>query len=123
MKTIILQNDNEINEIMSTEKYSKYLLQLSATWCAPCRRIKPSVEQFVNSIDDSKAVFIYCDIDKCPNIYSYMSVRGIPAFVSIVENDSKLFDVEKITSSSIEEVVRFCEHTGFINCDKNAHLV
>ena len=81
MKSFILANDNEINEIMENEQYTKFLLQLSATWCEPCVLVTPQVQQFIESIDDENAVYMYCDVDKCPTIKAYMNVQGIPAFI------------------------------------------
>lgn len=114
MKTHNLRNDAEMNEILQNEEYKIYFLQLSASWCAPCVRVTPDVKKLVSSIDNEHAIYIYCDVDKCPNLYEYLNVQGIPAFISIVQNSDKLFDVQKMTSSNIEDIRRFCIHTGIM---------
>ena len=115
MKHVVIENDSEINDIMSNINYDKFLIQLSATWCPPCVRITPQVKQFVEEINDPKAVYMYCDVDKCPGIYAYIKPNGIPAFISIVKNNNNLFDVEKMSSSSIIDIMQFCKYTGIIN--------
>jgi len=112
MKIHYLKNDAEINTILQKQKYSIYLLQLSAKWCPPCVRITPDVQKYVKTINNENALYIYCDVDKCPNLYQYVNVQGIPAFVSIVKNTEGLYDVEKMTSSSLSDIERFCTHVG-----------
>ena len=120
MKMIYLEYDSQINEIIKNKKYSKFLLQFSATWCPPCVRITPDIQNFVQSLTDTEAIYIYCDVDKCPSIYDYMDLNGIPGFVTIIRNKNDLFDVEKLSSSDLNDIRAFCKKTGFLSLENTS---
>ena len=118
MKIVKIQNDSEINTIMESGKYTKFLLQLSATWCAPCMHISPLVEEYVSSIYNPTCVFIYCDVDKCAKLYNYMNVPGIPSFVSIIKNSDGKYDVNSITSGRMTDIRLFCKKYGITSLNE-----
>ena len=57
------------------------ILQYSASWCAPCRTLKPIMEKLSDEFKD-KANFYYADIDEnAINSASAAGVRGVPTVV------------------------------------------
>ena len=118
MKLLQLENDSQLNNILPN--YSKIILQLSADWCNPCVRVTPSVQEYVSTINMDDCVYVYCDVDKCPEIYSYMKVKTIPCFIVLEKNISKNeFDISKISTSDINEIVHFFNSMNIRNVEHN----
>lgn len=58
------------------------LVDFSATWCAPCRAIAPSVNQLANEYDGRVKVTTL-DIDESPVIAQKYQIRGVPTLLMI----------------------------------------
>lgn len=116
MKQVILENDSQYIEVLLKYKYS--LIQTSATWCGPCRRVKPLVKQLVSTIDNDNWVFVYCDVDKCPELSKQLKVKTIPCFYVYDKSASKV--VDKLVSSDIKIIKRLCIKYGLI--EENINL-
>jgi thiol-disulfide isomerase/thioredoxin len=52
---------NSIN--LQSFKGKKVFVNLWATWCSPCRREMPSIEQLASSVDTSKVAFVMISLD------------------------------------------------------------
>ena len=58
----------------------KQLLVISTTWCAPCKAIKPIMQELSQTYNISMI-----DADANPEITSQYSVRGVPTVI-LLEN-------------------------------------
>jgi thioredoxin 1 len=60
------------------------LIQFKASWCAPCRKVDPFVQELLRIIPPGIA-FLSVDIDQDPEVYTLLRKRrllvGIPSFV------------------------------------------
>ncbi len=71
--------DEDFNTKIKSENVS--ILQYSASWCAPCRALKPIMEKLSDEFKD-KANFYYADIyENAINTASAAGVRGVPTVV------------------------------------------
>jgi len=71
--------DDDFNLKVKNEDVS--ILQFSASWCGPCKVLKPIMEKLSDEFKD-KANFYYADIDeKAINLASAAAVRGVPTIV------------------------------------------
>src|SRR5687768_2285943 len=59
--SILDENGQVIN--LQDLKGKKVLVNLWASWCPPCRREMPSIEQLRQSLDTNKVVFILLSLD------------------------------------------------------------
>jgi thioredoxin 1 len=53
------------------------LVDFSATWCGPCRRMLPELEAAAEQLK-GKATFLKVDIDEAPDVANQFGVQGIP---------------------------------------------
>ena len=75
---INFKDDDFIDKI---KKEEISVIQFSASWCAPCKVLKPIMEKLSDEFKD-KANFYYADIDeKAINSASAAAVRGVPTVV------------------------------------------
>jgi thioredoxin 1 len=64
------------------------LVDFWATWCAPCRRIAPIVDQLADEYS-GRATVAKVDIDENPMTPSKFMVRGIPTLLLFKDGDLK----------------------------------
>ena len=68
-------SDEKFKEQISGSKLA--LIQFSASWCGPCKQLKPIVEKISDDLADKIDCF-YHDIETQPNEPTKYSVRGLP---------------------------------------------
>lgn len=53
------------------------LVDFSAPWCGPCRRMEPELEAAAKELE-GKATFVKVNVDEAPEVGSRYGVQGIP---------------------------------------------
>ena len=77
MSASIINKNNFQNEIMDSDK--PVLLDFWASWCAPCRRVVPIIEEIANERPDIKVGKI--NVDEQPELASKFGIMSIPTLV------------------------------------------
>lgn len=80
-------NDNNYNEIMQTSL--PVVIDFSATWCGPCKKIAPIIDELATEYE-GKAVVCKCDIDDAMDLAAKYGVRNVPTILFI--KDGKVVD-------------------------------
>ncbi|XP_014215988.1 thioredoxin-like protein 1 [Copidosoma floridanum] len=81
------------------------VVDFTASWCGPCRKIKPVFEQL--STKYSKAVFLKVDVDKCAETAAREGVSAMPTFF-FYRNRTKLGQCQGADPTALEtNIVRF----------------
>lgn len=57
------------------------VLYFTATWCAPCNRIKPIVQRARN--DYPEIVWVTVDVDELPDLAAEYDIRSVPTFIAL----------------------------------------
>lgn len=82
---------------MSSDEYKtlvsggNVLVDFSAEWCAPCRKMKPSLEELAKENPSLKIVTI--DVDQNPKIAAELGVDALPTFKYYSNNELKFTNV------------------------------
>lgn len=83
------------------------LVEFGATWCGPCKKAKPIVENLAGKYE-GKAEFLYVDIDENPGIAKNFGVgQSIP--VVVVANADGTFEVLEglnVIAEKLEETLK-----------------
>ncbi len=96
------------------EKYKYIIVNISATWCKPCKSIKPYMEKYMDAIEEND--FIYIKIDDIiyeSNIlfHKIFHMKYIPYF-AILENKQL---IDSFVSSDFIQISKkiydFIKHT------------
>ncbi|MCM1260624.1 MAG: thioredoxin family protein [Staphylococcus sp.] len=77
----ILTNENYKEEVLDYK--GKVAVDFYATWCGPCKMIKPQFESMEEEYKDFK--FCEADVDVCSNFAEEMKISNVPTFI-VFEN-------------------------------------
>ncbi len=79
-------NDSNYQEIISQNALC--VIDFSAAWCGPCRRIAPIIEELAAEYD-GRIEICKCDVDESEELAGKYGVRNIP-FVVFLKNGEKV---------------------------------
>jgi len=68
------------DEVLNSDK--PVMIDFWATWCVPCRRLAPILDEIAENTDKIK--FCKLDVDQAPDIASRYNVMSIPTVMFIV---------------------------------------
>ena len=97
-----LTDENFNKEVKESGK--KSIIQFSATWCNPCKVLKPIMEEISNEMSD-KLNFFYMDIDESPSTPTLFSIRGVPTLIQFDEKGEQ--KGVKVGATSKSNVISF----------------
>lgn len=73
-----VNDDNFNEEVLNAE--GKVLVDFAATWCGPCKRQHPILEQFALENQTTVKV-VSVDTDDAPNVVSKLGIRSVPTIL------------------------------------------
>ena len=79
MSAINITKNNFQSEVLNSEK--PVLLDFWASWCGPCRRVSPIVEEIADERGDLKVGKI--NVDEQPELASQFQIMSIPTLIVI----------------------------------------
>jgi len=72
----VITNGDFQNAISSN---TNVIVQFSADWCGPCKRLSPVLENFANNRDDLSVFKV--DVDQSQTLATKFNIRSIPKVV------------------------------------------
>ena len=98
-------NEQEFDRLIKNENLT--IVDFSATWCMPCRMLKPIMERVEQKLTDVK--FYNIDIDQCEEVSKRYRIFSVPTLLAFKEG--KVIDslVGLNTFDEVMEFVRTCE--------------
>ena len=95
-----LKTRQEIQEFTKTS--NAFIIDFTATWCGPCKTIKPYVEHAFKQMKDYFDLVVV-DADEGSDICSFLKVKAYPTLVSFVNKEM----VETVVGADIEGLKHF----------------
>lgn len=104
---MIIRNDDNIQELINSTP--RVVVQFSASWCYPCKLLKPKLENLEQENKD--VTFVYLDIEMAPDFSKTSGIMSVPTVVAYL-NGSKFDRVDSGNETAIRELVRRLSETG-----------
>ena len=60
------------------------VIDFSATWCGPCKKIAPIIDELAGQYE-GRAIVCKCDVDECDELTANFGIRSVPT-VLFIEN-------------------------------------
>ena len=80
----------------SAERESLVVVDFSATWCGPCKKIKPDFKELSHEYKD--VLFMNVDVDEGDDIADKYSIESIPCFIFIKNSN----EIDRLEGANIE---------------------
>lgn len=91
------------------------IIKLGATWCGPCKTIKPVVDAFFAS-SPSNVICCDIDVDQSTDLYAYLKskkmVNGIPAMLCYKKGNKSFIPDDSVTGSNPDGLDKFFKRCG-----------
>ncbi len=78
MSQVTLTNDNFDEEVLKSD--IPVLVDFSATWCGPCRKMEPLIDEIAKDYD-GKVKVCTADVDKCTDVAKKYGIMAVPTFM------------------------------------------
>ncbi|MCH5178115.1 MAG: thioredoxin [Prevotellaceae bacterium] len=101
MATII--TDQNYDNLLAQGK--PIVIDFSAEWCGPCRKMAPIVEQLAQEYD-GKVIIGSCNVDENEELASKFGVRSIPAIFFVKDGQPIDKIIGAVPASAVEEKVQ-----------------
>ena len=94
-------SDNQFESKVKKEEVS--IIQFSATWCGPCKSLKPIMDKLSEEYSDKKYFWAYADVEENGiNTGSAMGIRGVPTTIIFKRG----VEVDRLVGNPGEKTVR-----------------
>lgn len=103
MQNNVLKIDEQNFSNFVSENDTSFVM-FGATWCNPCKAIKPTFNRLANETFDIH--FAYCDVEDAPDQTISLGIQGVPTFV-LFKNGQP---VQVKTTSREQDVVNMLEN-------------
>lgn len=77
-KMIHLQTSEQLTQLLNENKF--VVLDFSATWCGPCKKLTPALEKLENEFK-KQVIFIKIDVDELEEIAKNYNVTAMPTII------------------------------------------
>ncbi len=101
MSVVNVNKENFETEVLKCDK--KVLVDFNASWCGPCRMLKPIVEEISEENSDVKVVSI--DIDSESELAENYGISSIPCLVLFNKGEEVKRNVGLISKDEIESII------------------
>ena len=78
------------------------LIDFSATWCGPCKIMKPVFNDLEDTYDD-RMNFVNIDIDENPELSRRYNINAVPTFIFLDKNGNVVVTMEGAMEQSVLE--------------------
>ena len=101
---MITRNEDNIHELIDGN--TGVVVQFGASWCMPCKQLKPKVEKI--SLENPDVVFAYIDVESSPRFCVESEVMSVPTTIGYhnsIEVDRVVGNNENAVKDLVENLL------------------
>jgi len=102
-----VQDDAQFQAEMASAGTKLVIVDFTASWCGPCKRIAPFYEELSSKYPN--AVFLKVDVDQCQETAAGHGVTAMPTFM-FFRNKTKLDKLQGADNKALEDMIK--KHYG-----------
>jgi len=102
-----VQDDAQFQSEMASAGTKLVIVDFTASWCGPCKRIAPFYEELSSKYPN--AVFLKVDVDQCQETAAGHGVTAMPTFM-FFRNKTKLDKLQGADNKALEDMIK--KHYG-----------
>jgi len=99
MSVVEIRDDGHFQSELTKAGKNLVVVDFTASWCGPCKRIAPEFEQFPTKYP--QVIFLKVDVDKCQEIAMAQGISAMPTF-NFYRNKTK---VDSLQGADIDGLV------------------
>ena len=80
---MITRNEDNIRDLIDGNTH--VMVQFGASWCMPCKQLKPKVEKI--SLESPDVVFAYVDVEESNRFSVESDVQSVPTVIGYYNSD------------------------------------
>lgn len=103
MPLIVINDDPHYVQEMNNQGVKLVVVDYTASWCGPCKRIAPIFEELSRKY--SRATFLKVDVDRCKETAASQGVSAMPTFI-FYRNKSKLDRIQGADPQALEAKIK-----------------
>lgn len=97
-------------EMESADKY--VLVDFFATWCGPCNKIDPHIENLCKDYKEIK--FLKVDVDKVPLLTKKYIIKSMPTFLLFTKTDNAVPTFTTIVGADLNKITNLLKSTRIV---------
>ena len=103
MAEFIEATQENISELKT--KYSRLLLEFSATWCGPCKVLEPMLHELAEGLTDERFAVAMVNVDNNPDLALEYDVMNVPTMVYLKDGETVDMDVNVPKKADLENKI------------------
>jgi thioredoxin 2 len=97
---MVNRSDDDIRELIDGNTH--VVVQFGASWCMPCKQLKPKVEKI--SLESPDIVFAYIDVEESHRFSMESNVQSVPTVIGF-HNSDEVGRVVGNSETAVKELV------------------
>lgn len=69
---------SDFKQFIQQHSNKHIIVYASATWCSPCKKIKPIIYNYFEHYTQPNKLLVLLDIDRCRDVANALRIRGVP---------------------------------------------
>lgn len=100
-----IRDKEELQNVMKAAGDNLVVVDFFATWCGPCKIIKPKVDELSAELKQDKVVIVKVDVDEVEELTNDYGISSMPTFILLKKGEK----VDEMTGTNLDKLRQIIE--------------